>query len=176
MFRKFTFKKLRQRFYGFKVSNYLSSLQFAELVDVINSDPENLIHTPNENYLPLLDGDVRTYKDGDLYAIYYRRVRIVINNGKEKLVKVSILGQDEEWKVWELDAKGKNIHTIDSPDTVTYTVYTYCDVLMPTGRMMCDERYTDGTWNEHVYESVETMVDVIMQHKEKNKFNNYYSF
>lgn len=174
MFEKFNRKKIRQNFYGFKVGKYLTSQQFFEMTDVISANPETLTHTPEEGYQPFLDGFVRTYKDGDLYAIYYDRVRIVVNNGKEKLVKISILGKNEQWKVWELDAKGKNIHSIDSPDTVAYTVYTFCDVLMPTGRMMCDERYTDGTWNEYVYNSVTTMVDYIMGFKERNKFNNYY--
>jgi hypothetical protein len=175
MFKNLRKKKLRQIFFAWKTANYLTSIHFLELPKVIDSDSENLAHTPEEGYQPFTDGNVRTYKDGDLYAIYYDRVRIVISNNKEKLVKVSILGQGEEWKIWELDAKGKNIHTIDSPGTMAYTVYTYCDVLMPTGRMISDERYTTGTWNEYVYNAVETMVEYVYSFKERNKFNNYYN-
>lgn len=175
MFENFSKKKLKERYFGLKVESYLTSLQFSEIVNVINSDPENLVHLPEEGYQPFTDGVVRTYKEGDLYAIYYERVRLLINNGKEKLVKVSILGQGDTWKVWELDAKGKNIKSIDSPDSNAYTVYTFCDVLMPTGRMMCDERYTTGTWNEYVYNSVTKMIDYINSFSERNKFNNYYN-
>ena len=175
MFENLSKKKLKERYFGLRVESYLTSLHFSEIVDVINSDPDNLSNTPDEGYQPFIDGNVRTYKDGDLYAIYYERVRLLINNGKEKLVKVSILGQGDTWKVWELDSKGKNIKTIDSPDSDAYTVYTYCDVLMPTGRMMCDERYTTGTWNEYVYHSVTKMIDYINSFSERNKFNNYYN-
>ena len=174
MFEKINFKRMRQAYFGAKVSNYLTKLVFSDIVSVIDNDPENLVHVPEEGYRPFADGNVRTYKDGDLYAIYYDRVRVVINNGKEKLAKVSILSPNDSWKVWELDAKGKNICSIDSPETESYTVYTFCDVLMPTGRMMTDERYTYGTWNEYVYDSVTKMIDYVMEFKEKNKFNNYY--
>lgn len=176
MFKNLTKKKLKEKLYGLKVERYLASVHFSDIVDVIDSDQENLVHLPEEGYQPFTDGVVRTYKDGDIYALYYDRVRITINNCKEKIVKVSILGQGDVWKVWELDAKGKNMKSIDSPDSNAYTVYTFCNILMPTGRMMCDERYTTGTWNEYVYESVLTIIDFINSFKEKNKFNNYYNF
>lgn len=169
-------KLIRQNFYGLKVINYLTNLHFSEIVNIIDCDPEKLAHIPSEDYLPHTDGLIRTYKDGDLYAFYLDRVRIVINNGKEKLVKVSILAPKENWKMWELDAKGKNTAGIDSADSVAYTVYTYCDILMPTGKMMCDERYTKGTWNEYVYNTVHKIIDDIYSYKEKNKFNNFYKY
>ena len=175
MFENFNKKRIRQNFYGLKVAHYLANQQFSEIVEIIDADSEKLAHSPEEGYQPFNDGCVRTYREGNVYAIYYERVRIVINNGKEKLAKVSILGENENWKVWELDAKGKNIASIDSPDTNAYTVYTSCDVLMPTGRMMYDERYTQGSWNEYVFNAVTHIVEYIYSFKERNKFNDYYA-
>ena len=176
MFECFGKKRIRQNYFGLKIVNYLTNLRFIDIIEVIDENIEKLGNTPEEGYRPFLDGIVRTYKDGDLYVLYYDSVRIVINNGKDKLLKVSILGQGGSWKIWELDAKGKNMHTIDSPDSESYTVYTYCDIMMPTGKMMCDERYTKGTWNEYVYKAVIIIVDFVNSFKEKNKFNNYYKY
>ena len=175
MFKNLNTKKLRQNYFGLKTGYLLANIQFQDIVSVISSDIEHLGCVPEEGYQPFCDGNIHTYKDGDIYAIYYNKVRIVINDGKEKLIKVSILGQNDTWKVWELDSKGKNIRTIDSPETDAYTVYTYCDVLIPTGRMMVDERYTRGTWNEYVYNSVTEIIEYINTFKERNKFNNYYN-
>jgi hypothetical protein len=176
MFENLSRKKIRQNFFSLKVTHYLMNLHFSEIADVIDNALESLVYIPGESTQPNIDGIVRVYKENELYVIYCDRVRIIVNNGREKLVKVSILGQNDMWKVWELDSKGKNITSIDSPETNAYTVYTYCDIMMPTGKMMCDERYTKGTWNEYVYETVKKIVDYIMSFKERNKFNNYYNF
>lgn len=173
MFKILTKAKLRQKYFGFKTASYLSNICFTNLINIIDNNA-CLAHTPEEGYQPLLDGAVRTYKDGDIYAIYYDKVRLIIRDGKDKLVQVSLLGKNSLWKVWELDSKGKNIATIDSEATEAYTVYTFCDITMPTGRMMSDERYTKGMWNEYVYNCVVKIVEYVYSYKSKNKFNNYY--
>lgn len=175
IFRKFNCKKVRQDYYGTSVENYLSKLPFQDIINTINNDAENLAKLPSEDNIPVNDGVVRVFKDENVYVAYCDSLRLILTtNGREKLTQVSILGDKENWKLFNSDSKGKVIYMINSPETKVYTVYTSCNVLVPTGRLLYDERYTNGTWNEYVYNNVKKIIDYIMSFNERNKFNKLY--
>lgn len=173
MFENLSFKRIRQNFFGVRTTHLLTNLVFSELVETMQANSE-LSRLPEDNYLPS-NNAIRFYKDGNVYVVYYDRIRLLIVDDKEKLVTVSLLDPQDQWKVFDVDNKGKTIFTIDSPETEVYTVYTCCNVLMPTGRMMFDERYTKGSWNEYVFNSINYIVEQILRYKKRNKFNNYYN-
>jgi hypothetical protein len=172
---KFTLKKFKQEYYCNLVERFLSNVDFYKVTETINHDSENLGILPTEDNTPKRDGIVRVYKDGNTYAIYCDSVRIIfVRNGKENLMQVSLLGNEENWTVLTNDSKGKTVIDITSAETKVYTVYTACDTIIPTGRLVNDERYTSGTWNEYVYNSVTTMIGYVLDFNETNKYNKLY--
>lgn len=174
-FMDITFKNLRQGYYGNLAERFLSELDFYKIVETIKNDTENLVTLPSENEAIQHDGIVRVYKDENVYTVYCDAIRIVINdNGNENLMQVSLLGNGETWSVINVDSKGKTITDITSPNTKVYTVYTMCNVLLPTGRIIHDIRYTSGTWNEYVYQTTTKMINHILSFNERNKFNKLY--
>lgn len=172
---KFTLKNFKQEYYCHLAERFLGNVDFYKVTDTINHDSENLGVLPTESNIPKQDGVVRVYKDSSTFAIYYNSVRIVfVRNGKENLMQVSLLGDEENWSVLTIDAKGKTVIDITSADTKVYTVYTACDTIIPTGRLVNDERYTSGTWNEYVYNSVMVMIAYVLEFNETNKYNKLY--
>jgi hypothetical protein len=174
------FKKSKQEYYRNLLEYYLNNVDFENIIKTINNDSENLGKLPTFDDYPQSDSKVRVYKNGNQnngfqYSIYCDSIRIVLTtNGYEKLIQISILGQDEKWKVITENANGKTNIDITSTETKVYNVYTYCDIIMPTGRLMSDERYTSGTWNEYVYNTVKSMIEYVESFSESNKYNKLY--
>lgn len=170
-------KNLRQEYHANLAHRFLSSIDFWKVVHTISNNPETLGQLPSMENVPIQDDVVRVYKDNDVYALYYDNIRIVLSviNSSEKLMQVSLLGDNEEWKVINVDAKGKMTFDITSGDTKVYTVFTACNTLIPTGRIISDERYTSGTWNEYVYHSTKDMIEYVLSFNETNKFNKLYA-
>lgn len=172
---KFRLKNFKQEYYCNLAEHFLTNIDFCKVTDTINHDSEHLGILPTDNNIPKQDGVVHVYKDGNTFAIYYDSVRIVfVRNGKESLMQVSLLGNEENWSVLTIDVKGKPVIDITSAGTKVYTVYTACDTVIPTGRIIHDERYTSGTWNEYVYNSVKTMIAYVLEFNETNKYNKLY--
>lgn len=171
----FGFNRFNQWHYANKVEQYLSKISLDEVVDAINGNPDVFEITPSENFTISNDCNVRVYKKDDVYAIYINAIRIIITlRGEEKIFQISILGENEEWKLFEPESKKQSNIDITSSNTKTFTVYTFCDVKIPTGKMILDVKYNKGTWNEYVYYNVNKAIDYICSHSENNKFNNLY--
>lgn len=171
-----TFKILKQEYHAHLAHRFLSGIDFWKIVNTISHNLETLGQLPSVDNVPIQDGTIRVYKDNNTYAIYYDNIRIILSviNRNEKLMQVSLLGDNEEWKVTNIDSKGKVSFDITSADTQVYTVFTACDTLIPTGRVISDERYTSGTWNEYVYHSTFAMIEYVLSFNKTNKFNKLY--
>lgn len=170
----------RRKIYGFKASNLLMNTGYKELIDIMKSETSLFDDQPND-YSDLTNcrtGDdtnkfnrVYVYRDENTYVVYYKDVRFhLIDEETEQIYRVSILGENQGW---DIKPSGKKT-IIDSPETKAYTVYTFCNVMMPTGRMMVDERYTKGSWDELVYNQMSHIIEYIYSFKERNKFNKLY--
>jgi hypothetical protein len=163
----------KRRFFAIKASNFLGNMRFNELIEIMKAEPNIFQNMPLECALTQ-DNNIYAYKEDNgtfsTYVLYQGKLRFILIDGEEKIVKVSLLGEAE---CWEIKTSGKKI-VIDSPDTKSYTIYTFCDVLMPTGRMMFDERYTKGNWDELVYNTMTHISEHIYSFKEKNKYNKLY--
>ena len=171
----FSFKTLKQEYYANLAERLLSDVDFENIIATIKNDVENLAVLPSEGDLIEQDGNVKVYKDENTYAIYCDAVRIVLtDNDCENLMQVSLLGEDEKWVVSSVDTKGKPVIDITSSNTKVYTVYTTCNILIPTGRIIHDIRYTSGTWNEYVFKTASKMIDYVMSFNERNKYNKLY--
>ena len=170
-------KKLRQSYYNFRAANLLAGISFEEISNIIDSDPNALngadflvLGTENQYKIGATADKLLCLKKDDCYDIYYNSIHISICKACEKLAQVEILGDVPMWDVM-YDSEGK---LISNGDTKTYIVYTFCHVLMPTGRMLSDERYTQGSWGEYVYKMMLKCLHEIYSKKESNKFNNFY--
>lgn len=169
------FKNFKQEYYCNLAERFLRSIDFYKVIETISHNPETLAQLPSEDNTPKQDGVIRVYKDNSTYAIYYDAIRITLSiNGMEKLMQVALLGSNEDWQLLNTDAKGKAYIDITSSNTKVYIVYTACDVLMPTGKIISDDRYTSGTWNEYVYRSSMAMIEHVLMFNETNKFNKLY--
>lgn len=161
----------RKKFFALKAANLLVNMKFTELIDVMKNEDSLFADMPVDvTNLTETTDRIYFYKDENTYVVYYHKIRLILIDGDEKLVKVALLGENQGW---DIKTSGKKI-IIDSPDTKTYTVYTFCDVLMPTGRMMTDERYSKGSWDELVFKSMSYITEHILSFKERNKFNKLY--
>lgn len=163
----------KRKIFSFKACNLLVNMMFNELIEIMKTEEGIFQCMPVE--CTLSDKDIiYAYKDDNglfsTYAIYCGKLRFLLIDGDEKIAKVSLLGENEHW---EIKTSGKKM-VIDSPDTKSYTVYTFCDVLVPTGRMITDERYTKGNWDELVYNTMVRISNHIYSFKEKNKYNKLY--
>lgn len=167
----------KRKFYSLKAANLLVNIKFSELVDVMKNENSLFEDQPSDitNLTYMSDGEmfdrVYFYREENTYVIYYKHIRFYLLDGDEKIIKISILGENQSW---EIKSSGKKL-IIDSPDTKAYTVYTFCDIMMPTGRMMSDERYTKGNWDELVFKQMNYIIDFILSFKERNKFNKLYA-
>ena len=163
----------KRKIFSVKASNLLVNMNFNDLIEVLKTEELIFQNMPIEGTLSTAD-ILYAYKDDNgvfaTYTIYCGKLRFLIIDGDERIVKVSLLGENEQW---EIKTSGKKM-IIDSPDTKSYTVYTYCNILMPTGRMMTDERYTKGNWDELVYNTMTRISEHIYSFKEKNKYNKLY--
>ena len=169
-------KSINQWRYANKVDEYLSKISIEEIVQTIDNNPDVFEISPDRENKPSHDNNIKVFKQDDTYAIYINSIRIVITcKDDDKIMTISIMGEDEEWNLFDGNSK-KSEGKIDitSSDTKTYTVYTYCDVKIPTGKMILDTKYNNGTWNQYVYKYVSRAIDYIMLHTESNKFNNLY--
>ena len=167
------FKKIRSSLMGYKVANLLTNTNFSELAKILTKEGEK--HQCMLRAVEVKgEGFVLYYRYGTKHVFYLGCVRFLIDDGPDKLVKVSIL--DESKSSWYLsqDVKKNGEWIIDSPTAKCFDVYTYCQVKLPTGRVVNDERYTKGTWDEYVFLQVSKIIERIYSYKERNQYNLIY--
>lgn len=159
-----------------KASKLLTSTNFSEIAKILKNEGQEYkcVFNVRETIGSVSsdDGVMRFYSYGNKYVFYHGRIRLLIDDGVEKLVKVSILHDESKWEICPKENSDEWV--IDSPEARCYTVYTYCYIKLPTGRMMSDERYTRGTWDGFVYKRMRAIFDRIYSYKEKNRYEQMY--
>lgn len=151
--------KFFEEYYFLKAENLLRETSFLDLLNIIK---ENEVKV--STLTPKSEDDWLYFytKKNENYILYYKQIRIIIQNSNDKIVRFSILKPGCKW---EFDEKGED-------NSNTFEVYARYDIEDIIGDRCIGGRYLKGNWNKYVYETTKQLIDKINSWTYYNIFNN----
>lgn len=157
MFTKFT-NKILEKWYYLKADTLLKNLPFFSMLDTIKNNEDKV-----QDFKPVSTEDyifIRKHSENS-FTLYYKLLRIVIEDNTNKIIQVSVLKPGTEWTF-----DNKNNDT-----SITFEVYTWYDVEVLIGQRCSGERYLKGNWNEYVFTTTKQLYEKINSWTDYNIFN-----